>query len=120
AEIVRLNPPDYRPSVESFDLADALANPANAPTLKAHDTVRVFGRYDFEPSPQVWIGGEVVTPGTYATSGQIRLRDAIYLAGGVAPDASLDSAQLFRTQPDGTLRILSVNLGGALAGNPID
>jgi len=120
AEIVRLNPPDYRPSVESFDLAAALANPATAPKLQAHDTIRVFGRYDFEPSPQVWIGGEVATPGTYATSGQIRLRDAIYLAGGVAPDASLDSAQLFRTQPDGTLRILSVNLGGALSGNPAD
>jgi protein involved in polysaccharide export with SLBB domain len=68
----------------------------------------------------VWIGGEVATPGTYATSGQIRLRDAVYLAGGVAPDASLDSAQLFRTQPDGTLKILSVNLGGALTGNPSD
>jgi protein involved in polysaccharide export with SLBB domain len=120
AEIVRLNPPDYHPSVESFDLAAALANPANAPTLKAHDTVRVFGRYDFEPAPQVWIGGEVTSPGKYATSGQIRLRDAIYLAGGVSPDASLDSAQLFRTQANGTLKILSVNLGGALAGNPID
>ena len=120
AEIVRLNPPDYRPSVESFDLAAALANPANAPKLKAHDTVRVFGRYDFEPAPQVWIGGEVASPGKYATSGQIRLRDAIYLAGGVSPDASLDSAQLFRTQANGTMKILSVNLGGALAGNPID
>jgi protein involved in polysaccharide export with SLBB domain len=120
AEIVRLNAPDYRPSVESFDLAAALANPANAPKLQAHDTVRVFGRYDFEPAPQVWIGGEVATPGTYATSGQIRLRDAVYLAGGVAPNASLDSAQLFRTQPDGTMKILSVNLGGALAGHPVD
>jgi protein involved in polysaccharide export with SLBB domain len=120
AEIVRLNPPDYRPSVESFDLAAALANPANAPNLKAHDTVRVFGRFDFEPAPQVWIGGEVASPGKYATSGQIRLRDAIYLAGGVSLDASLDSAQLFRTQANGTLKILSVNLAGALAGNPID
>jgi protein involved in polysaccharide export with SLBB domain len=120
AEIVRLNAPDYRPSVESFDLAAALANPANAPKLQAHDTVRVFGRYDFEPAPQVWIGGEVATPGKYATSGQIRLRDAIYLAGGISPDASLDSAQLFRTQANGTMKILSVNLGGALAGNPID
>jgi len=120
AEIVRLNSPDYRPTVESFDLASALADPATAPKLQAHDTVRVFGRYDFEPAPHVWIGGEVVAPGKYATSGQIRLRDAIYLAGGVAPDASLDSAQLFRTQPDGTLKILSVNLAGALAGKATD
>jgi protein involved in polysaccharide export with SLBB domain len=120
AEIVRLNAPDYRPSVESFDLAAALANPTTAPKLQPHDTVRVFGRYDFEPAPQVWVGGEVAKPGKYATSGQVRLRDAVYLAGGISVDAALDSAQLFRTQADGTLKILSVNLGGALAGNPSD
>jgi protein involved in polysaccharide export with SLBB domain len=118
AEIVRLNSPDFRPTVESFDLAAALANPATAPTLQAHDTVRIFGRYDFETAPEVWIGGEVRSAGKYPTSGQVHLRDAIYLAGGVTPDADLDSAQVFRTQPDGTLKILSVNLGGALAGVP--
>jgi protein involved in polysaccharide export with SLBB domain len=120
AEIVRLNPPDYRPSVESFDLSFALANPGAAPKLQRLDTVRIFSRYDFEQAPSVWIGGEVRAPGKYRTSGQAHLRDAIFLAGGVAPDASLDSAQLFRTQPDGTMKILSVNLGEALAGNPVD
>ena len=45
---------------------------------------------------------------------------AIYLSGGVTPDASLDSAQLFRTESDGTLRILSVDLRQALDGNPVD
>jgi polysaccharide export outer membrane protein len=120
AEIVRLNPPDFHPSVESFDLAAALANPASAPSLEPLDTVRIFSRFDFEAPPQVWIGGEVRTPGTYRTSGQARLRDAIYLAGGITPDASLDSAQLFRAQPDGTMKILSVDLREALAGNPVD
>jgi protein involved in polysaccharide export with SLBB domain len=118
AEIIRLNSPDYRPSVESFDLTAALANAAAAPKLQPHDTVRIFGRYDFETAPEVWIGGEVRSAGKYPTSGQVHLRDAIYLAGGVTPDADLDSAQVFRTQPDGTLKILSVNLGGALAGVP--
>src|SRR5207302_4085048 len=33
---------------------------------------------------------------------------------------SLDSAQLFRTQPDGSMKILSVDLREALAGNPVD
>jgi len=68
----------------------------------------------------VWIGGEVREPGKYRTSGQAHLRDAVYLAGGVTQDASLDSAQLFRTQPDGTMKILSVDLKEALAGNPVD
>jgi protein involved in polysaccharide export with SLBB domain len=120
AEIIRLNPPDFHPSVESFDLTAALANPASAPKLQPLDTVRVFSRYDFEPAPEVWVGGEVREPGKYRTSGQAHLRDTIYLAGGVTQDASLDSAQLFRTQPDGTMKILSVDLREALAGNPVD
>ena len=120
AEIVRLNAPDFRPSVESFDLSAALADPATAPKLQPLDTVRVFSRYDFEPAPEIWVGGEVRVPGKYRTSGQVRLKDAVFLAGGVTQDASLDSAQLFRTEPDGTLKILSVNLSGALAGNPAD
>jgi protein involved in polysaccharide export with SLBB domain len=120
AEIIRLNPPDFHPSVESFDLTAALANPASGPKLQPLDTVRVFSRYDFEPAPEVWVGGEVREPGKYRTSGQAYLRDTIYLAGGVTQDASLDSAQLFRTLPDGTLKILSVNLRDALAGNPVD
>jgi protein involved in polysaccharide export with SLBB domain len=120
AEIVRLNPPDYRPSVESFDLTSALANPAAAPKLQPLDTIRVFSKYDFELAPAVWVGGEVRAPGKYRTSGQVHLRDAIYLAGGIAPDASMESAQLFRTQADGTMKILSLNLGEALAGNPVD
>src|SRR5438309_7835199 len=120
AEIVRLNPPDFRPSVESFDLSGALANPEGSPKLQPLDTVRIFSRYDFEPAPTVWVGGEVRAPGKYRTSGQARLRDAIYLAGGISTDTGLDSAQLFRTRPDGTLTIQSVNLGGALAGNSVD
>ncbi|MHB8609212.1 MAG: SLBB domain-containing protein [Candidatus Acidiferrales bacterium] len=120
AEIVRLNPPDFHPSVESFDLTAALANPASGPKLQPLDTVRVFSRYDFEPAPEVWVGGEVREPGKYRTSGQAHLRDAVYQAGGVTQDASLDSAQLFRTQPDGTMKILSVDLREALAGNPAD
>jgi polysaccharide export outer membrane protein len=120
AEIVRLNAPDYHPSVESFDLSAALANPAAAPKILPRDTVRIFSRYDFEPAPSVWVGGAVRGPGRYRTSGQAHFRDAIYLAGGLTPGASLDSGQLFRSMPDGTMKILSVNLRDALAGNPVD
>jgi protein involved in polysaccharide export with SLBB domain len=120
AEIIRLNPPDFHPSVESFDLTAALANPSLGPRLQPLDTVRVFSRYDFELAPEVWVGGEVREPGKYRTSGQAHLRDVVYQAGGVTQNASLDSTQLFRTQPDGTMKILSVDLREALAGNPVD
>ncbi len=120
AEIIRINQPDNHPSVESFNLADALEHPENAPVLQPLDTVRVFGRYDFQSAPAIWVGGEVRQPGKYNTSGQVHLRDAIYLAGGLAPDAGLANAQVFRTQSDGTMKILSIDLKEAIDGNPVD
>ena len=119
-EIIRLNPPDFRPSVVSFDLAAAMEDPASAPILQPLDTVRVFSRFDFEPAPVVSVGGEVRSPGTYRTSGQASLRDAVFLAGGLGPNASLDSAQLFRINPDGTSKIFSVNLREAMNGSTVD
>jgi protein involved in polysaccharide export with SLBB domain len=119
-EIIRLSPPDFRPNVVSFDLASALKDPASAPSLEPLDTIRVFSRFDFEPAPTVSVGGEVRLPGTYRTSGQASLRDAVYLAGGLSPNASVDNAQLFRINPDGTSKIFSVNLREALEGNSAD
>lgn len=120
AEIIRLNPPDYRPTVESFNLAEALSHPASAPLLDPLDTVQIFGRYDFENPPTVSVWGDVREPGTYRSSGQIHLSDAIHMAGGLGPDAEREDAQVFRYQPDGALKIFSVKLSAALNGNPRD
>jgi polysaccharide biosynthesis/export protein len=120
AEIIRLHAPDYHPVVETFDLAAALEHPEKAPKLEPLDTVRIFGRFDFEPDPEVLITGEVRAPGRYRTSGQQHLRDTIFQAGGVTPDVWLDSAQLFRRQPDGTTRVFSINLRDALEGDPLN
>jgi protein involved in polysaccharide export with SLBB domain len=120
AEIIRLHQPDWRPVVENFDLAATLAHPSTSPKLDPLDTVRILGRYDVEAPPVVWLYGEVRAPGQYRTSGQMHLRDAIYQAGGLLPDAGLDSAQLFRTQADGELKILNVNLAAALDADPLE
>jgi len=119
-EIIRLNPPDFHPTVVSFDLASAMADPAAAPQLQPLDTVRIFSRFDFEPAPTVSVAGEVRSPGDYKTSGQASLRDAVFLAGGLKPDAATDSVQLFRINPDGSSKIFSVNLAAALSGSPTD
>lgn len=117
AEIIRLNPPDYSPTVESFNLADALSHPGSSPLLEPLDTVQIFGRYDFENAPTVSVGGDVRIPGTYRTSGQLHLSDAIHMAGGLAADAETHDAQVFRYLPDGDLKIFSVNLSAALVGD---
>jgi protein involved in polysaccharide export with SLBB domain len=119
-EIIRLSEPDYRPTVQSFSVADALADPAKAPELKPLDTVQLFGRYDFENPPDVSVWGDVRAPGTYQTSGDIHLSDAIHLAGGLSPDAATGDAQVFRYMSDSTLKVFNVKLSSALDGSPQD
>ena len=119
AEIIHLNPPDYHPNVESFDLAAALSNPAAAPQLKPLDTVRIFSRFDFEDAPTVSVSGAVRHPGTLQTSGQVHFRDAVELAGGITPDAAMDSAQIIRILPDSSLKMVSVRLKEALEGDSV-
>jgi protein involved in polysaccharide export with SLBB domain len=118
AEVIRLNPPDYAPEVLAFNLDDALSGKGQDVDLKPFDTIRVFGRFDFEDSPVITVTGEVRDPGDHVTNGATYLRDAVYLAGGASPDAQLSDAQVFRKTDDGKLKVLSVNLGMALAGDP--
>ncbi len=142
AEIIRLAPPDYAPQVIAFNLADALAGKAHGDanesgagrtgpavtaqpnpqdvTLQPFDTVRIFSRYDFEDPPLIRVSGEVRDPGEHVTNGETRLRDAIYLAGGVTRDAELADAQVFRRTPAGKLTVLSINLERALSGDAAD
>ena len=120
AEIIRIAAPDNRPVVESFNLAAALGHPESAPRLQALDTIRIFGRYDLETAPEFMVYGEVRHPGSYRSSGQAHLRDAIYQAGGTTPEAWEDTAQLFRSLPDGSTRVFSVSLREALAGDPLN
>ncbi len=117
AEIIRLNGPDYTPSVIAFNLREALTGKDRDVALRPFDTIRVFGRYDFEDAPLITIDGEVREPGDHLTNGATYLRDAVYLAGGTTADAHLDDAQIFRKTQDGKLKVLSINLEKALAGD---
>ena len=82
--------------------------------------MRIFNRFELENPSTVSVSGAVRRPGTFQPPGQIRLRDAVQLAGGVTADASMDSAQIIRRTSTGALRILSVRLKEALAGDPDD
>jgi protein involved in polysaccharide export with SLBB domain len=120
AEIIRLQAPNYTPVVLAFPLDETMAGKDLPLVLKPFDTVRVFSRYDFEDPPVITVSGEVRFPGDHLTNGATRLRDAVYLAGGVSSDAELEDAQVFRKLPDGKLKVMSVNLAKALAGDPVD
>lgn len=118
AEIIRLNAPDFSPSVLAFNLSGAMNGGEEEDiVLKPFDTVRIFSRFDFEEPPLITVSGEVHHPGDHFTNGKTYLRDAVYLAGGATPEALLTDAQLFRKTKDGKLRVISVDLAKAIAGD---
>jgi polysaccharide export outer membrane protein len=120
AEIIRLSGPENSPEVLAFNLDDALAGKDQDLVLRPFDTVRVFGRFDFEDPPIVTVSGEVRDPGDHVTNGVTHLRDAIFLAGNTTADANSDNVQIFRKTENGELKVISANLTRALAGDPKD
>ncbi len=91
-EIVRLRPPDYRPETIEFDLPQVLIG--NDPVfLQPFDTVRVFGRYEFD-APTVTIQGEVRRPGHYPLPEDLTAAQLVRMAGGFKRSALLDAADL--------------------------
>ena len=93
AEIIRLHPPDFAPSVIPFNLHDVLAKTAEPPSLEPFDTVRVYGRYDAD-APKVSIYGEVMRPGEYPLAERMTAADLLRLAGGFRRSAYRQSANL--------------------------
>ena len=91
-EIVRLQPPDYRPQTIPFDLADVLGG-SESILLQQFDTVRVFGRYETDP-PRVSIYGEVLRPGIYPMSEGMTAAGLVKMAGGFKRSAYTESASL--------------------------
>jgi len=117
AEVIRLSQPDFRPIVVAVDLGKALAGDASQDLkLRPFDTVRIFSRFDFEDRPVFVVSGEVRHPGPINSSGDIHLVDAIYLAGGLTPEAGVSGAQIVR-HDHGITNVFSVNLSDALSGN---
>ena len=93
AEIIRLNPPDYRPNVIGFNIRDVLENQGPGPTLQPFDTVRIFGRYEAD-APKVSIYGEVLRPGEYPLSERMTAAGLLRMAGGFKRSAYVVSADL--------------------------
>jgi protein involved in polysaccharide export with SLBB domain len=93
AEIIRLHPPDFAPTVIPFNLRDVLAKTVPAPSLEPFDTVRIFGRYEAD-APKVSIYGEVMRPGEYPLTERMTAADLLRLAGGFKRSAFRQTADL--------------------------
>ncbi len=93
AEIIRLHPPEFTPTVIPFNLRQVLGKAMPAPSLEPFDTVRVFGRYEAD-APKVSIFGEVLRPGEYPLAEKMTAADLLRVAGGFKRSAYRQTADL--------------------------
>jgi protein involved in polysaccharide export with SLBB domain len=118
AEIIRLQPPDFRPATIEFNLASALAGDATV-TLQQFDTVRVYGRYEVD-APRVAIYGDVLRPGEYPMSAGMTAAGLVQMAGGFKRSAYRDSASLASYVVEDGQKVSTdqqtVRIGAAFAG----
>ena len=66
-------------------------------------------------SAQIYVGGEVKTPGVHAIKGQMTVAQAVFLAGGFAETARTGEVVVVRQRPgDGQVLLRTVNVRGLL------
>ena len=117
AEVIRLEPPDFRPQTIEVDLASALAGDESV-TLQQFDTIWVFGRYEIDP-PKVRIYGDVLRPGEYPMSGGMTAGDLVRMAGGFRRSAYLQTADLASYKVENGAQVVTnqqeIKIGAAVA-----
>ena len=79
AELIRLQAPDFRPKIISFNLPDVLIG-NDLIKLQPFDLIRIYSRYEID-SPRVTIEGDVLRPGTYPMSQGMTVSDLVHTAG---------------------------------------
>ena len=103
ASIQRLDPQNLSTRLISFNLGNAIGNPASPDNqfLKPGDVITIFSRSDL-PLPVdkqatfVRVSGEVNAPGVYRVEPGDTLRNVVERAGGLTPHSYLYAAQLTR------------------------
>lgn len=91
--------------------------PASNPPVYADDIIEV---YSVRPvlTNVVTLEGAVDQPGQYALSEGLTVKALIERARGALPEANLARADVFRQNDDKTLKLIPIDLGKALAGDP--
>lgn len=82
--------------------------------LKEWDVVTVYSKSEVIPPKFVEIRGAVHEPGTYELSEGMRVSDLLFRAGGLQESATLENAEIFRTQGEGASKVLSLDLNEIL------
>ena len=123
AYVVRLIPPDLRPSTLPVNLEKLYLHNdqgENIP-LQELDRLLIFGLKDMREIPQVTASGELNKPAKFPWVENMRVKDLIYQAGNLKRSAYLAEAEITRLVKDGkevASKLIYVDLNEVLKENP--
>jgi protein involved in polysaccharide export with SLBB domain len=123
AFVKRYKKPAMEPMVVPFKLGEAILQkaPADDLALQPYDEIYIFRQWDFQNRPDITVSGEVRNPGKYPLQRNMRVKDALFMAGGPNMFASPEAAHIFRTDPESKgVVMLIVDIARTLAGNEQD
>ncbi|MGB1282170.1 MAG: SLBB domain-containing protein, partial [Schleiferiaceae bacterium] len=106
--------PDGTTEIETLNLEDILSG-ASSFELRDKDVLRVLSEKAFIDASTVSIVGSVRNPVELTVDSAVTVKALIDLADGLKKDARTDKAYIFRTYPDGSQEILSLDLAAEIA-----
>lgn len=93
-----------------LDLSKILSDESGNIKLRKDDELIIKSIFDFQDEFNVEVNGAVRKPGTYPYVDTMRVKDLIYMAGGLIEDAYTGRALITKTRADGTLKTISFSL----------
>ncbi|MDP4617091.1 MAG: SLBB domain-containing protein, partial [Schleiferiaceae bacterium] len=106
--------PDGTTEIETLNLEDILSGAAFF-ELRDKDVLRVLSEKAFVDASTVSILGAVRNPIELTVDSAVTVKALIDLANGLKKDARTDQAYIFRTYPDGSQEILTLDLAAEIA-----
>ena len=106
--------PDGTTEIETLNLEDILSGAAIF-ELRDNDVLRVLSERAFVDASTVSIVGAVRNPIELTVDSAVTVKALIDLANGLKKDARTDQAYIFRTFPDGSQEILTLDLAAEIA-----
>jgi protein involved in polysaccharide export with SLBB domain len=106
--------PDGTTEIETLNLEDILSGTSSF-ELRDKDVLRVLSEKAFIDASFVSIVGAVRNPVELTVDSAVTVKALIDLASGLKKDARTDKAYIFRTYPDGSQEILTLDLEAEIA-----
>jgi protein involved in polysaccharide export with SLBB domain len=106
--------PDGTTEIETLNLEEILSG-ASSFELRDKDVLRVLSEKAFIDASTVSIVGAVRNPVELTVDSAVTVKALIDLANGLKKDARTDKAYIFRTYPDGSQEILTLDLAAEIA-----